>query len=286
MRADVIRIVGTSQRLLSGAVKPRALRTAAVVVVLCLAASGCGADNTAADSGPAAPKVVKDGSLTVCTALPYEPFEFTKDGKPAGFDIDLAGEVAKKLQLKPVIVNTDFDKIASGEPLNDGTCDVAVAGMTITGDRARVLDFSSPYFDAAQAMVVKKGSGVKSLADLAGKKIGVQKGTTGELYVTDNAPADTKIVTFTDASDIDAALKAGHVDAAVYDNTVVGDVVARNSDFAIAGEFNTGEQYGMAVKKNGSVDLLRTIDNLLASLKDDGRYDAIYRKWFGNAPTA
>jgi polar amino acid transport system substrate-binding protein len=261
----------------------RALRSACVLLILSVGLVGCGSGNDPATTAALDPKVVEAGTLTVCTSFPYPPFEFKKDGEPAGFDIDLANEVAKELSLKPVIVNADFDDVQSGQLLNEGKCDVAVAGMTITGERARVLDFSSPYFDAAQAMVVRRGAGVTSLDDLSGAKIGVQEGTTGELYVTDNAPSDAEIVAFTDASDVDAALSQGDVDAGVYDNTVVGDVVSRNPDFEVAAEFDTGEQYGMAVKKNGSVDLLRFINNVLAELKANGGYDEIYDRWFGGS---
>ena len=135
---------------------PARLVRAVTAVVVCLACRGVREDDTAGVAAPE-PVLVEEGSLTVCTSLPYEPFEFRKDGEPVGFDIDLASQVAKELRLAPRIVNADFDAIQSGELLNDGRCDVAIAGMTITGDRARVVDFSSPYFNAAQAMVVAPG---------------------------------------------------------------------------------------------------------------------------------
>jgi len=250
---------------------------------LSLALTGCGSEDPVPTSAPLDPQVVEPGTLTVCTSFPYPPFEFRQKGEPAGFDIDLANAVASELEVEPVIVNGDFDAIQSGELLNAGECDVAIAGMSITGERARVLDFSSPYFDAAQAMVVVKGSGIETLGDLAGAKIGVQEGTTGEIYVTDNAPNDAEIVAYADASEVDAALSSGDVEAGIYDNTVVGDVVSRNKGFEVAAEFDTGEQYGMAVKKNGSVDLLRFINNVLADLRADGGYDEIYDRWFGGS---
>lgn len=245
--------------------------------------SGCGGE---ADAGPAPldPTLVKAGKLTVCTSLPYEPFEFKAKGEFVGFDIDLATEVAKRLKVRPVFVDTDFDGISSGAPLNEGTCDVAAAGLTITGERARVLDFSSPYFNAAQTMVVPSGSSVTSLDDLADGKIGVQTGTTGELYVRDNAPASTEVVAIDDLSEIASAMARGDVDAAFYDNTVVKDVLSENPDFDVAADFNTGEQYGMAVRKDGSTDLLRTINDVLAELEENGRYDEIYQTWFGSKP--
>jgi polar amino acid transport system substrate-binding protein len=144
-----------------------------------------------------------------------------------------------------------------------------------------VLDFSSPYFDASQALVVAKGSGIDALDDLAGRRIGVQGGTTGELYVTDNAPSSADVMPLKDAAAMEEALSLGVVDAAVYDNTVVGDVVANNPDLEVSAEFDTGEQYGMAVKKNGNVDLLRSINKVLATLEENGGYDKIYTTWFG-----
>jgi len=264
----------------AGVTSRRPLRLAAAGAVLAVTLAGCGSSDEPVTAQALDPQVVKAGTLTVCTSIPYPPFEFTRKGKPTGFDIDLANEVANRLKLKPVIVNKDFDDIQSGQLLNEGKCDVAVAGLTITGERARVLDFSSPYFDATQALVVKKDSGVKSLDDLGGSKIGVQKGTTGELYVTDHAPSDAEVVPYKDADDVDLAITQGDVDAGVYDSTVVGDVISRNPRFQVAAEFDTGEQYGMAVKKNGSVDLLRFINNVLTELKSDGGYDDLYDRWF------
>ncbi|HEX6875061.1 MAG TPA: transporter substrate-binding domain-containing protein [Nocardioidaceae bacterium] len=259
-----------------------AARTVGAVLMLGLAA-GCAANGAEPVSSVRAPQVVKEGALTVCSDMPYEPFESMKGGKPVGFDIDLIREVAAELDLRLEIRDTDFDAIQSGDALNSDKCDVAISAMTITGERARVLDFSSPYFDASQALVVAKGSGIDSLDDLAGQRIGVQGGTTGELYVTDNAPSSADVTPFKDAAGMEEALSTRAVDAAVYDNTVVGDVVAANPDLEVSAEFDTGEQYGMAVKKNGNVDLLRSINRVLATLEKTGGYDKIYSTWFGDA---
>jgi polar amino acid transport system substrate-binding protein len=246
-------------------------------------AVGCAADGAERTSSVRAPQVIEKGALTVCSDMPYEPFESMKRGEPVGFDIDLIREVAADLALRLEIKDTDFDAIQSGDALNSGQCDLAISAMTITGERARVLDFSSPYFDASQALVVAKGSGIDSLDDLAGERIGVQSGTTGELYVTDNAPSDADVMPLEDAAEMEEALTEGVVSAAVYDNTVVGDVVASNPDLEVSAEFDTGEQYGMAVKKNGNVDLLRAINRVLATLEENGGYDRIYATWFGGA---
>jgi polar amino acid transport system substrate-binding protein len=258
----------------------RGTRALAAVLLLTLAA-GCGAAGDGSGSTTGGAALVQDGALTVCSDMPYEPFESVKAGKPIGFDIDLVREVATELDLRLKIKDTDFDAIQSGDALNSDRCDLAISAMTINGERARWLDFSSPYFDAAQALVVAKDSGLDSLDGLAGRRIGVQGGTTGELYVTDNAPADADVVALKDAAAMEEALANGDVDAAVLDNTVVGSVVAGNPALEVSAEFDTGEQYGMAVKKNGNVELLRSINTVLADLEDNGGYDKIYGTWFG-----
>ncbi len=250
-------------------------------VLLTTTAAGCATGDAEGASSVRAPRLVTEGALTVCSDLPYAPFESMKRGEPVGFDIDLVREVAEDLGLRLEVEDTDFDAIASGDALNSAQCDVAISAMTVTGERARVLDFSSPYFDASQALVVAEGSGIDSLDDLAGERIAVQGGTTGELYVTDHAPSSAQVMPLEDAAAMEHALTTEMVSAAVYDNTVVGDVVAQNPGFVVAAEFDTGEQYGMAVKKNGNVDLLRSINRVLATLDADGGYEEIYDTWFG-----
>lgn len=219
----------------------------------------------------------------MCSNWDYAPYEFKQDGKLVGYDIDLVNTVAKDLQVRPVFKNEDFNDIQSGLVLNEDRCDVAVAALSITGERARVMDFSSPYFQAQQAMVVQSGSGITDLNDLSGESIGVQAGTTGELYVTDNAPVDAEIVPYGTASEVDEALDTGAVAAGIYDRTVVSDVIKRFPDFELARTFDTGDQYGMAVKKNSNVELLRSINRVLAQLEESGQDDAIYDRWFGKA---
>jgi polar amino acid transport system substrate-binding protein len=250
------------------------------LLAVVLTAAGCGGSSSAASTDPD-PQVIRAGHLTVCTSLPYEPFEFEKNGKTVGFEVDLAKAVADRLDVEPVFLNEDFDAVQSGQLLNENACDIAAAGLTITGDRARVLDFSSPFFNAAQALVVTGASGIRTLDDLRGGRIAVQAGTTGELYVTDNAPRNAQVVTFDDIAEMSSALNGGTVDAGVYDNTVAGSAIKQYPTFQIAAEFDTGEQYGMAVKKDGNVDLLRVVNEVIADLKADGGYDTMYATWFG-----
>ncbi len=262
----------------------RVARTLAAAAALTLTLGGCaaGGDKTEVAGGA---KVVKKGTLTVCTHLPYKPFQYNEGGKVVGFDVDMMDLVAKKLDLKQSIFDTPFEGIESGQSLNTGKCDVAAAGMTITDDRKKVLDFSEPYFDATQALLVKKGSPIKGLEDLDGKTVGVQLGTTGADYVRANAPKGAKIKEFEDLALLTTAVKTGQTDAGVNDNGVLFDYAKTNPDTEVAKEFDTGEQYGFAVAKGQNDKLLKTIDDTIAETKKDGEYDKLYKKYFGEAPS-
>jgi polar amino acid transport system substrate-binding protein len=264
--------------------RPLNVRTVAVAAVALLSLSACatGGDRTETESGA---KLIEQGALTVCTHLPYKPFQFNQGGQVVGFDVDIMDLVAEDLGVQQKIVNTPFEGIQSGQSLNTAQCDAAAAGMTITEDRAKVLDFSDPYFEATQALLVQKGSGITDLDDLAGRSLAVQEGTTGAIYAEENAPEGTEIRTFEDLALLTTAVKTGQVDAGINDNGVLYDYVQTNPDTEVATEFDTGEQYGFAVQKGQNDQLLATINDVLAKAKQDGTYDEIYRKWFGNAPS-
>ena len=254
---------------------------AAVTGIALLALSGCG--SAAGQSAAALTDVdlVYNGALTVCTDMPYAPFEYKENGKPTGFDIELVQQVADSLEVDLDVIDVSFDDITSGTSLNTDVCDVAISAMTITGERARVIDFSSPYFDAKQALVTPRGSGLDELAELVGKRVGVQAETTGETFLSDFAPSTTMVVPYDDAALLEKAIVSGEVDAAIYDNTVSGQITSTNTELKVAREFDTGEQYGMAVKKNGNIPLLRRINGSLAGLRESGVYDKIFTTYFG-----
>jgi polar amino acid transport system substrate-binding protein len=265
--------------------RPKSARVAAAAlssVALLATLSGCGgaASGESAESLSEVSLVFK-GVLTVCTDSPYAPFVFEENGKLAGFDVDLSREISKALDVDLDVIDVAFDDITSGDSLNNDVCDVAVSAMTITGERARVLDFSSPYFDAKQALITPRGSGLDQLAELAGKRVGVQKDTTGETFMSDFAPETTQVTAYDDAAGLQAALAAGELDAAMLDNTVSGQFVTANPSLKLAREFDTGEQYGMAVKKDGNIPQRRKINGTLAGLREDGTYDKIFDKYFG-----
>ncbi|MFG1603851.1 transporter substrate-binding domain-containing protein [Actinoplanes sp. NPDC049265] len=261
--------------------------SAAAVAVLLIPA-GCAKKDTSGESGGVT--LIKAGTITTCTHLPYAPFQ-SKDasGKVVGFDVALVDLVAKKLGVTQAIVDTPFEGIKSGQDLNTGKCDIAAAGMTITDERKKVLNFSDPYFDATQALVVLTGKPYKSLADLKGKRLGVQGDTTGEAYVKEQVSKDSldvEVVSYRDLASEQQALVTGQIEAAVGDLPVWNEYLKKNpGKVEVPTGFDTGEQYGFALKKTGDPDLLKTVNEVLAASRTDGAYDAIYAQWIGPKPT-
>ena len=261
--------------------KTRALATVVSAAALALTIGGCAKDDTSTTTESGI-ELVKDGTLTICTHLPYEPFEFTEGGEVVGFDPDVLKIAAdERGARRPRSSTSPWETITTGEALNTGQCDVGAGAMTINDERAAVMDFTDPYFKATQALMTKTGSGITSLEDLAGKKIAVQDGTTGADYVRENAPEDAEIISFEDSSLMQQAVRTGKTDAGVNDNGLLNYFVSQNDDVEVVTEFETGEEYGFSVKKGGNDELLAAINDGIAS--DD--YDAVYEKWFGTAPT-
>ena len=260
--------------------KTRNLATAVSIAALALTVAGCAKEDTSTttDSGI---ELVKEGTLTICTHLPYEPFEFTEGGEVVGFDPDVLKIAAEAEGLETEVLDVAWETITTGEALNTEKCDVGAGAMTITEEREAVMDFTDPYFTATQALMTKTGSGISSLEDLAGKKVAVQDGTTGADYVRENATEDTEIISFEDSSLMQQAVLTGKTDAGVNDNGLLNYFVSENPEVEVVTEFETGEEYGFSVKKGGNDDLLAAINEGIAS----DEYDAVYEEWFGTAPT-
>ena len=275
-------------RPVSSHVPARLFGAGALAVAMVMLTAACGSGSS---SGPATAaggaKLVAAGKLTTCTHLPYAPFQSSEGGKVVGFDIDMIDLVAKKLGVTQTVVDIPFEGIKSGQDLNTGKCDIAAAGMTIKPERAKVIDFSVPYFNATQAMLIKKGAGYVSLESLKGKKLGVQSGTTGKDYVASKNPAGVTVTEFEDLATLQQALATDQIQGAVDDLPVWTDYIKKNpGKFEIGAEFNTGEQYGFGVKKGGNPVLLKTVNEVITAAKTDGTYNTIYEKWFGTKPAA
>ncbi len=260
------------------------LGAALTAAVLMLAGCGGGGGGSQAPQAGGV-NLIKPGKIVTCTHLPYEPFQFEQGGKAVGFDVDMIDLVAKRLGAEQEIFDTPFEGIQSGEALNARKCDIAAAAMTITPERSQKILFSDPYFDADQALLVKKGSGIHSLDDLKGKLLGVQTATTGKAYAEKNAAP--KGVTLKDFEDLALELKSvqtGGVAGAINDIPVLLDFAKKNPDVEVSATFKTDEKYGFGMKKAGSEELAKIVNEVLAKAKQDGTYAQIYRKWFGVEP--
>lgn len=256
----------------------RALATGISVVALSLLAAGCAKEDTGTTTESGV-DLVEEGTLSICTHLPYEPFEFTEGGEVVGFDVDVLKIAADAEGLDTKVVDISWETIVSGEALNTGQCDVAAGAMSITPEREAVMDFSDEYFEAKQALLMKAGAGYTTLEDLAGKTIAVQDSTTGADFVRENAPSDAKIVSFEDSALMQQAVKTGKADAGVNDNGLLNYFASQNPDVEVGAEFETGDVYGFSVKKGSNDELLTLINDAIASEE----YDAAYEKWFGAA---
>ena len=258
---------------------------AGVVLAACGKTEPPPAATAATPASAAAPAPAK--VYMVGTDAAYAPFESQNEkGEIVGFDIDVVTAIAKKAGIEVKFVNTPWEGIFN--TLAQGDRDLLVSSITITDERKQTMDFSSPYFDAAQLIAVKLNSKIAKFDDLKKLKVGVQTGTTGDEVVSKlQGKTSTNIKRFESTPLALKELEAGGVDAVVADNGVVINYVANNS----GGKFKTvsdtvfqPEQYGLAVKK-GNAELLAKLNKGLADIKADGSYDRLFAKYFG-APGA
>ncbi|MFJ6001050.1 transporter substrate-binding domain-containing protein [Arthrobacter sp. NPDC092385] len=243
-----------------------------------LALSACGGSSEEGTGEAGGLDLVSEGSLTVCSDIPYPPFEFEENGEYTGFDMDLMKEIASGMDLELAVQDVEFNGLQSGAVLAARQCDIGASAVTITEERQANLAFSDPYYDSLQSLLVPTGSDVASIEDLAGKKVGVQQGTTGETYATENAP-EAELVQFPSDAEMYAAIQAGNVDALLQDLPVnLGHT--EDGEFTIAEEFKTDEQYGFIMAKEGSDELVAAVNEQLTALRDNGKYQEIYDSYF------
>lgn len=249
----------------------------ALSLALVLVLAACGGDEEAA-AGEL--ELVTPGTLTVCTDAPYPPMEYEENGEYTGFDIEFMRAIATDNGLELAVNNIGFDPITSGIAMESGECDIAAASITITEEREANIDFSVPYFTADQSLLVKKDSGIGSLADLAGQRLGVQTGTTGEIYAGENAPGDTEIVSFENPGDLFTALAAGDIAGILQDIIPNAATAAEDDTVVIIETYPTAEEYGFAVKEEGAENVLAAVNASIEKLRDDGTYQEIYDRFF------
>ncbi|WP_151525276.1 transporter substrate-binding domain-containing protein [Serinicoccus kebangsaanensis] len=253
---------------------------------LAFSLTACGSEDGGADAGSGGEAagsdldLITEGTLTVCSDVPYPPFEDFDESSESGFtgfDVDIVSAVAEGLELEIEIKDSSFDALQSGLALNSGDCDLAASAMTITEDRQESLAFSDGYYESKQSLLVPAGSDITGIGDLAGRPVGVQQGTTGESYTQDNAPEAT-ITAFPSNAEMFQAIQAGQVDALLQDLPVNVDNSTKG-DFEVVEEYDTDETYGLAMQKDNTA-LVDAVNEQLTALRDSGEYDELYDTYF------
>ena len=252
----------------------------AAILLTLSACSGGGDEEASTEAGGV--ELVNAGTLTLCSDIPYEPFEFVQDGENVGLDIDLAQATADDLGVELEVITTAFEAIQSGSALDTGQCDIALSGMTITEDRATKMDFSKPYLKDNLALMTKKDSDIKSIEDLQGEKAGVQQATTGEAYATDNG---VEPVQFEDAGLMTQGIQSGQVDAVIANISTIYSATEADDSLTLVEEYDTGEVIGAAVKQ-GNTALLEQFETTMTDLRETGEYDDLVDQWFGEVADA
>lgn len=219
--------------------------------------------------------------LVVATDTAFVPFEFKEGDKYVGFDIDLWDAIATEIGITYELRPMDFAGIIPA--LQTGQVDVALAGITIKPERQEVIDFSDGYYDSGLLLMVPADSEITGFADLAGKTLSVKTGTSSSDYAEENFK-DTTLRKFPNIDNAYLELRTGGVDAAMHDTPNVLYYIATAGDGAVkaVGEQMMAHEYGIGFPKGS--ELTPKVNAALASLRADGRYDAIYEKWFGAKP--
>ena len=237
-----------------------------VLTLTCLFAS-CGAKGKTLD------EVKSAGKLTVATSPDFPPFESLEGDKVVGIEVDIMNLIAKELGVELEIVQMDFDAVLLG--VQSAKYDCGMSGITASEERKENMLFTTPYYNAAQVIVVKAGSAIQSKADLEGKKVSVQTGTTADAGCTD---AGYDVQAFAANADAKAALTTGKADAWVVDNLTAQQMVEESDGLVILDEKMTEEPYAFAFAF-GSEDLVEAINVVLEKLIADGTVEEIFENY-------
>ena len=268
----------------------RSFMAAAAVSVAALALTACGgsassaassvassaASSEAASSAATELTTVEAGKLTMATNATFPPYEMTTDsGELEGIDVDTAKAIAEKLGLELQIDDMDFD--AALLSVQQGKADIVMAGVTVTDERKAVMDFSDSYATGIQSIIVPNDSDIASPDDLAGKKIGTQRGTTGYIYCSDDFGEDS-VVAYDSGLTAVQALNNGQVDAVVIDNAPATEYVAANPGLKVLDTSYAEEDYAIGMNKDNTA-LVEAVNAALEELKADGTLQSIVDKY-------
>lgn len=224
-------------------------------------------------------------TLRVVTDPSFVPFEMMDEetGEMIGFDMEIIAEVAERAGFDYELNTMDFNGIIPA--LQTGNVDIAIAGITITDERKKIVDFSDPYYDSGLRILVRQGNDdIKEFSDLEGKKVGTKIGSTSYDYLTKTLEDDDGVTPYPGSSDMYMALMSRSVDAVFYDAPNVGYFASTRGEGKVktVGELYEGQQYGIALKKGS--EWVDDVNEALAEIKEDGTYKEIYEKWFGEMP--
>jgi glutamine transport system substrate-binding protein len=228
---------------------------------------------------PTSSAIAKDKELVVATDTAFIPFEFKKEGKYTGFDIELWQAIAKQAGLKYHLQPMDFNGIIPG--LQTRNIDAALAGITIRPDRKQVIDFSDPYYESGLAILVgEDNTTIKTAQDLKGKLVAVKIGTATVDYLKKNVP-EAKLKLFPNIDNAFLELATGRVDAVVHDtpNVQYYANTAGKGKAKVVGSLQSGDFYGIAFPKGS--ELVPVVNKALKAVMANGEYDTLYQKWFG-----
>ncbi len=225
---------------------------------------------------------IEKPTLIMATEAGFKPFDYYENGELIGFDIDLAKEIAKDTGRELKVEELSFDGLIPA--LQAGRIDMVVAGMTVTEDRARNVNFSTSYYEASQMIIVHKdNTDIQSINDLAGKRVGVQLGTTGDEKVNE-IPKASKIQ-LPSVPPLFQELNSKRLDAVVLDNAPASNYIRNNPDLKILDQRLSTEHYAVALNKSNS-ELLAEVNKTIDRIKTDGTYEALMSKYFGEEEPA
>lgn len=252
--------------------KLKKLVSVLLVAACVFSLAACGSKDDSKDSGDSK-KDSKD-TLVMATNAEFPPYEFHEGDDVVGIDTDIARAIGEEMGMEVKIEDMAFDSIIPA--VTSGKADFGAAGMTVTEDRKKNVDFTDTYATATQVIIVKEGSDIAGPDDLTGKKIGVQLGTTGDIYADDIK--DAEVERYNKGFEAVQALTQDKIDAVVIDGEPAKEFVAEADGLKILDEAFTEEEYAIAVAKDND-DLLKQMNEALASLKESGKIDEIVAKY-------
>ena len=217
-------------------------------------------------------------TLVMATNAEFPPYEFYEGDKVVGIDAEIAAAVAEEMGMELKIEDMAFDSIITA--VTSGKADFGAAGMTVTPEREKNVSFSDTYAKATQVIIVKEDSAIKGPDDLKGKKIGVQLGTTGDIYAEDIE--DATIERYNKGFEAVQAVQQGKIEAVIIDGQPAKEFVKEAEGLKILDEAFTEEEYALAVAKDNT-ELVEKINTALSKLKDSGKLDEIVAKYINAA---